>query len=247
MSRFLGRAKHVLQSREGRRKLLLASGVTKIPGVRQWVFRAYYDKNSWGDPESRSGSGSNFAQTETIRRELPGLFERLEINTLLDLPCGDGHWWACVEHSLDEYIGADVVPEMIAARNGTARPGERFEYLDAASDDLPQSDAILCRDLLVHFSYELAQETVANFRRAGATYLIATTFSGEFPTNSGGHYTAHRKNEDIKTGRWRPLDLTAAPFNFPPPLELVNENCTEAGGQYGDKSLGVWRLADLAT
>ena len=36
-----------------------------------------------------------------------------------------------------------------------------------------------------------------------------------------------------------------APFNFPPPLRLVNENCTEGDGAYGDKCLGLWRLADL--
>ena len=48
------------------------------------------------------------------------------------------------------------------------------------------------------------------------------------------------------TGDWRPLDLERDPFGFPAPLELLNERCTEGGGIFADKSLGLWRTADLA-
>jgi hypothetical protein len=47
------------------------------------------------------------------------------------------------------------------------------------------------------------------------------------------------------TGEWRPLNLQRAPFNFPEPLRLINERCTEEGDRYADKSLGLWRLSDL--
>jgi SAM-dependent methyltransferase len=216
------------------RRLLLASGVTKVPVIRRTLFRLYYTCNSWGDAESRSGAGSNLTQTEVIRRELPDLFRRWGIRSLLDVPCGDGHWWVEVDHDLASYTGADIVPEMIEKRQANARPGESFKCLDVTSDLLPQVDAIFCRDLLVHLSFELVERAIANFKRSGAEYLITTTFPG-------------RSNVDIKTGKWRPLDLTTAPFNFPAPLELLNEDCTEAGGIYTDKSLGVWRLADLPT
>jgi len=55
-----------------------------------------------------------------------------------------------------------------------------------------------------------------------------------------------RANAEAATGDWRPLNLERPPFNLPPPLVLVNEQCTEAQGRYADKSLGVWRLGDLA-
>jgi hypothetical protein len=29
------------------------------------------------------------------------------------------------------------------------------------------------------------------------------------------------------------------------PVELLNENCTEAGGGWRDKSRGVWRLSEI--
>ncbi len=226
MSQILERANHIL------RRLLLATGITKNEKFRRQVFRFYYDRNSWGDAESRSGSGSNMEQTKVIRRELPALFERRDIKTLLDVPCGDGHWWQLVGHGLDSYIGADVVPEVVDKRSHDASPGEVFHCLDIATDLLPKADAILCRDLLVHFSYDIAFKAVRNMKASGAEYLIATTFPG-------------RKNRDIKTGSWRAIDMCAPPFNFPTPLELVNENCTEANDEFADKSLGVWRLGDV--
>lgn len=212
-------------------RLLKASGL-RHQRLRRWLFRSYYDENSWGDAESRSGPGSNLEQTKVIRAELPRLFERWDVRTLLDVPCGDGHWWTLVDHDLDAYIGVDVVPEMIAAREAGARPGETFRCLDVTSDPLPRADAILCRDLLVHFSYDQALAAIAAMKASGAELLVTTTFPG-------------RTNVDIRTGGWRPLDLTAPPFGFPAPLDLVDEECTEDGGQYADKSLGVWRLRDI--
>jgi len=44
---------------------------------------------------------------------------------------------------------------------------------------------------------------------------------------------------------WRALNLTLPPFNLPPPTLLILEKCTEAGGNAGDKSLGLWRITDL--
>lgn len=58
-------------------------------------------------------------------------------------------------------------------------------------------------------------------------------------------FTGPRPNHDIATGGWRTLNLTLAPFNFPPPLRVVNEKCTEGGNAFSDKSLGVWALGDL--
>jgi hypothetical protein len=51
---------------------------------------------------------------------------------------------------------------------------------------------------------------------------------------------------DIVTGDWRPLNFERSPFHFPRPVELLNEGCTEAGGLFRDKCLGVWQTAELA-
>ena len=76
-------------------------------------------------------------------------------------------------------------------------------------------------------------EVLGNFRRSGATYLLTTTF------------TKPRPNQDTADGRWRTLNLTLPPFSFPAATLVIDEKCSEAGGAYADKSLALWRLADL--
>ncbi len=196
------------------------------------LFTLYARSNYWHDDESRSGQGSNLAQTAVIRRELPLLFERLGIRTLLDIPCGDGRWMHHVDHRLDRYIGADIVPDLIEQLQVSARPGEEFMCLDAISDPLPQADAILSRDFFGHLSDEHLVAAVRNMKRSGAGLLIATTFPG-------------RPHLDIPTGRWRPIDLERAPYSFGPPVDAILEQCTQGNGRWADKTLAVWRFEAL--
>ena len=100
---------------------------------------------------------------------------------------------------------------------------------------LPTADAIFCRDCLVHFSFGNIERAFRTMKASGATYLLTTTF------------TARDGNADIVDGDWRPLNLEAPPFNPPAPLDLIVEHCTEENGAYADKSIGVWRIADLPT
>ena len=51
--------------------------------------------------------------------------------------------------------------------------------------------------------------------------------------------------EGLRPGDWRPLNLERAPFGFPPPREVLREGCTEQGGTFADKSLGLWSVNDL--
>jgi hypothetical protein len=46
-------------------------------------------------------------------------------------------------------------------------------------------------------------------------------------------------------GKWRPLNMQLPPFNFPNPICIINEKCTEGEGEFKDKSLGLWRLKDI--
>jgi hypothetical protein len=197
------------------------------------VFRGIYSTNAWGSEVSHSGAGSDLEQTAVIRSALPALLREFGIRSMLDVPCGDFHWMREVELDAD-YTGGDVVPDLVAAnetRYGNAR--RRFKVLDIANDTLLTVDLVFCRDLLVHFSFDDALRAIANLRYSGSTYLLTTTF------------TDRTDNPDIETGQWRPINLQLPPFNFPPPLRMINENCTEGGTDWADKSLGLWRLGDL--
>ncbi|MDX1548814.1 MAG: class I SAM-dependent methyltransferase [Rhodothermales bacterium] len=198
------------------------------------TFRQIYRTNHWGGDDSVSGAGASRRQTRRIEQALPPLLDALGVRTLLDLPCGDFGWMRHVPLPGIAYIGADVVPELVAEnqqRYGTAT--RRFVVLDLTADALPEADLLLCRDALVHLSFEAIFRAFANVRRSAIPYLLTTTFP------------ACTVNEDIVTGDWRVLNLERPPFALPPPLRLLGEECTEGGGRYRDKSLGLWRTADL--
>ena len=197
-------------------------------------FRRIHETNLWGGA-STSGLGSELDATSVLRAELPRLFQKLGVTSLLDAPCGDAGWISAANLGV-RYVGIDIVPALVEGLQARASAGEiRGEYhlADITADPLPRCDAILCRDCLVHLSFANIERAVANFRASGATWLIATTFP------------EWQANTDCEDGDWRALNFERAPFNWGPPVEVLNENCQEAGGGWRDKSLGVWRLAEI--
>ncbi len=221
--------------RRSRRRL---SDLAQLPPVCQTVkhkFSRIYRRNTFGGAESRSGDGSSLAQTATIREEIPRLLRELGVRTMLDAPCGDFNWMQHMPLPVHLYIGADIVEELIV--NNQRRHGgmERcFKCLNLVKDPLPQTDLILCRDCLVHFNFTQAKRALLNFKRSGAKYLLTTTF------------TDREANIDLKGADiWRPVNLQRPPFNLPRPLRVINEGCTEGGGGFADKALGLWLLQEL--
>jgi hypothetical protein len=108
-----------------------------------------------------------------------------------------------------------------------------FLVADITRDALPHAEMILCRDCLVHLSFENINRAVARFRESGAPFLLVTTFP------------EWEDNRDCEDGDWRALNMERAPFNWPAPRELINERCEEGGGGWRDKSVGLWRLDEL--
>jgi hypothetical protein len=202
----------------------------------QQRFQRIHDTNLWGAVASTSGLGSQLDATAVLRAELSGLFQRLGVTSLLDAPCGDAGWINQADLGV-RYVGIDIVPDLIARLQSRAASGEisgEYHLADLTVDPLPRCDAVLCRDCLIHLSFANIRHAVANFRASGALWLIATTFP-EWLVNA-----------DCEDGDWRALNFERAPFNWGPPVELLNEDCQEAGGGWRDKSLGVWRLAEIA-
>jgi SAM-dependent methyltransferase len=198
------------------------------------VFRHAYRHNIWGDPESVSGPGSGLARTAAFRDQIPKLLIELGARTLLDVGCGDLNWMKELHLPIERYFGVDIVSELINHNRTNYSDREKvFIHGDLARDDLPRSDIILCRDCLVHFSFEDVWAALRNFKRSRSHYLLTTTFI-EFPTNL-----------DIETGGWRQLNLERPPFNFPPPKRMIDEKCLHTGGIYADKRLALWELEDI--
>jgi hypothetical protein len=159
---------------------------------------------------------------------LPALLESVGARTLLDAPCGDFNWLRYVDLGGVEYVGADVVPELVERnRREYGGGGRSFVVLDITRDLPPRADVILCRDCFIHLSFRHVRAAVENFKRSGSTFLFATTHSRV------------AENTDTPSGGWRPVNLQLPPFDFPPPERLVTEDA-ETG-----KQLGLWRLEKL--
>jgi len=199
------------------------------------TFEYIYRANHWSGKDSVSGEGSGLRQTAEIKKELITIVRELGVRVFLDLPCGDCGWMGGLELPVDAYIGGDIVPGLVEhnrRKYGDAR--KTFLVLDIIRDPLPAADLLFCRDCFVHLSLGDIMESLANIRRSSVRYLLATTF----PECDA--------NEDILTGDWRVINLEKPPFNFPEPIRLINEKCTEGQGTYGDKSLGLWEVRSLA-
>ncbi len=197
------------------------------------VFQHAYRHNIWGDPESVSGPGSGLFRTESFRDQIPALLNELGANSLLDAGCGDFNWMKEVSLPVEQYVGIDIVPELIAHNRQRYTEVKRsFIHGDILRAELPRVDIILCRDCLVHFSFKDAWMALRNFKRSRSCYLLTTTFI-EFPDNV-----------EIETGGWRRLNLEQAPFSFPPPEKLIDEKCPHPGGE--DKRLALWRLENIS-
>jgi len=192
------------------------------------VFSDIYHTNAWQDPESVSGRGSTLARTKVIMSQLPTLLQELGAETLLDAACGDFNWMQHTELSGINYIGLDVVTDLVSRnRKLYEGPARRFAVLDITQDKLPDADVILCRDCLIHLSFARIKKTLSNFKKTNARHLLCST------------HTKVTENADCKDGQWRSLNLQLPPFNFPRPLKTILED-EELG-----KCLGVWQLDEL--
>ncbi len=197
-------------------------------------FTTIYHDNMFQGRKSRSGEGSDLDQTAIIRNEIPKLIDEFKICSFLDAPCGDWYWMSQTNLNVPEYIGVDIVEDLIK-KNQREHGADKinFHYRNLVTDPLPKADLIFSRDCLVHLSFDNALQIIKNFKASGAKYLLTTTF------------TRRDLNVDLGEGFWRTLNLQLAPFNFPPPLKLINEGCTEGDNLFTDKCLGLWKLDDI--
>lgn len=192
-------------------------------------FRAVYRLGAWvhsKDQASASGAGSEAAATEAVVEELPPLLKQLDAKVVLDIGCGDWNWMRRMTLPC-QYVGIDIVPEVIEANRAYARDGVSFEVADAIIGPLPTADVALCREILFHMSFHAALAVLANIRRS-AHWLVATTDERIW------------FNSNIPTGDFRLLNLRRPPFNLPPPRFSIADDAVSR-----DRLLGVWPTSDL--
>jgi len=171
------------------------------------IFKEIYKTNFWKGDESKSGPGSSLKNTENIRIEIPKLIEKYKIKTILDLPCGDFHWFKKIINDLKiNYLGGDIIDELIEINNKKYKNQYiNFINIDIINDSLPSTDLLICRDCIFHFSYNDINRLFTNLKKSNIKFILITTHDFE---------NLKLNNKDILTGSFRFIDLFKYPFSF---------------------------------
>jgi len=202
-------------------------------------FVKVYKKNLFQGKESISGPGSSLHNTVHLRTELQAFLKQMEISVVVDAPCGDFHWFSLVNLGDANYIGVDVVPELI--RRNTDKHTDRahsFVCMDLTNEIPPHGELLICRDLLVHLSYRLGLIILKNLLLSEPKYLALTNFPGANNIDVP---------EDEGLLQWRPIDLEEAPYNLPSPIARINERYEGESGVFSNKEVAIWKLEDIAS
>jgi hypothetical protein len=197
-------------------------------GNREMLFTEFYKTNTWGSLESISGPGSELKYTKSIINALPILLKTFNIQSINDAPCGDFNFLKHVSFENIRYYGFDIVKELIEVNKMKYGASNiNFFHLDVLNEIMPYSDLILSRDMFIHFSFADTSKAIQNFKNSGSLFLLTNT------------YPDIKKNLDIKTGCWRPINLEIEPYNFSPPLFIIKEY---QSSDHGLKNLSLYKL-----
>lgn len=168
--------------------------------VNRKAFNTIYKYNLW---LWGSGIGSipmfNKPYLEFINAFLA---EHKDIQSIVDIGCGD---WQIGRHMNIEdrrYIGCDV-SDIVIEKNKKKFGCENitFMQLDAVTETLPDGDLVILKDVIQHLPTE------------GAQKILEKLDSYKYVVTQNDIYEAQRGNRDIKSGQFRPLDVTKEPFN----------------------------------
>jgi len=201
------------------------------------MFTAIYEQIMWGDQggETVSGEGSTINYTKHLREELPKLFEKFNITSVLDAPCGDFNWMRELmkSHPEIQYTGGDIVQPIINQLQATdTTDNQKFIHLDITLSKLPKADLMIVRDCLSHLEPQLVGDFIRNFANSDIKYLLVGTWHND------GSWT----NVNLNTGGVHPIDLFSEPYNFDPNVLYSIEDWW---GEHRPRKLCLWSLDQI--
>jgi SAM-dependent methyltransferase len=159
--------------------------------------------------ESLSGPGSTIKNTSEARKLIQDSIKSCNINSILDLGCGDWNWFQHIDLQGASYLGWDADTDMIIANQFNyideifVENDVDFDVRDIVLEPYPKSDLIICRDVLFHMPIEMAQHVLNKIKKS-CKYLISTCFR-EVEVNEG---------IGDKNWGYYPINLNLSPFNL---------------------------------
>jgi len=184
------------------------------------VFTSIYEKHLWGGArdEYNSGSGSNEFHASHYANVVKKLIKEKDITTVVDLGCGNFLLGKALRMNGVRYIGIDIVDGLIK-RNQETYGDDRTSFLclDIISDQLPDGDICLIRQVLQHLSNSQIASVLQKTRKY--RYVLITE-----------HYPApfvkSRPNLDKPHGPDTRICDDSAVYLDQPPFNVKSESIT---------------------
>ncbi len=167
------------------------------------IFTDFYQAGHW-DESGFYFSGSQFEITKDYVSFLEDFMAKNQIQSVVDIGCGDWAFSRYIDWSGIQYIGIDIV-EFVVERNQKlfARPSVTFIHANALEIELPKADLLVCKDVFQHLSNAEILKLLEKFK--GYNHCLITNFVDPVTLSSS--------NTDIFCGEIHYIDLSKPPFN----------------------------------
>ena len=192
--------------------------------IRKLVFTSIFKSKHWIQENdnlkiiniSVSGHGSN---TETLQSKnlincMIKFIDKFNINSILDIPCGDFLWMNQVMKIRPEirYLGIDIVDQIIKNnKNKYIHKNIEFKCEDILNFKTDKKfDLLLMRDFFIHINNSEIQIILDKIKKWNIDYFASESYSVE-------------KNFDVLTGKHRKINLKINPFNLSNPIYSYND------------------------
>lgn len=169
------------------------------------TFNHIYSNKLWGvnkEGKGSSGSGSLISTTTEYRNLLEEFIKNNNINSIVDLGCGDWEWMKEFDLGNITYTGIDV-SSIVIENNNKLYSTNNIKFINGDANNITEEvDLIVIKDVLQHLPIHIIIEILS---------IVKTKCKYSLITND---YSSKKCNKDIPIGSWTPIDLTKHPFNI---------------------------------
>jgi SAM-dependent methyltransferase len=181
------------------------------------IFSSIFRQGLWHS-KVKSGEGSIPSRNRRYVKILRDFIREKQIRSVVDLGCGDWSFSRQIDWSGIDYLGIDIVPELIDSLNARfRRPGVRFLCDNIVTCPLPRADLAISKDVLQHLPSPLVSQYLE--RLSYFKYAVLTNDRLKYEPRSWRRSwrlveTPVKPNTDIEPGDWRLLRLNDPPFRL---------------------------------
>lgn len=175
------------------------------------IFTKIYSRRKWGKNVPSSGEGtSERAVGQYLEFLKHVLSQHQEIRTILDIGHGDWEMWPEGFFQSYQYCGIDVVSELSNHLNLVhGNETTKFIGADFLETELPESDLLLIKDVLIHLSNRDIQRAIEIFPKYSYIVTVTDIQSSGYRVFFGCLYKSLKK---FKGGAF--IQLIKAPIDF---------------------------------